>query len=422
MTITKDAPSSARTLTRRQAIYLGVLAAPIVAGVSLSAGSASAAAGSAPTIELIDAVSQSVDSGTDRPAGPEYVRYEDLYVKGDSLQAVVNRVTNRRILTLPEGTFTFRDFTEGYYDGIRIGTGKAAGCRGIVGSGRNTIIRGVANTASRDKGGSIAGNQITIASQPNAVLANFSVLGNPQNGLYFTGIVVYKCPDANVSNLYLRGASRGYSNSPPGETFGINIFNSDRATISDCEVDGRDDDGVPVGASPIGWNSCSDAKVYRTYCHDGKAGMLTFWETTNVYTEDYKCFNTASGSGQLSGHGINHEQSRGTITHVRPNLRLNGRYSQSPTANANSGIHMTLCNVDTDVPAFTVIEPVYDHGPSKTDMFCIAAYNGYTIYGRTNQCKSTPKVTRNGATLKASNHPDAGWGDKDSSQYFGVIH
>jgi hypothetical protein len=412
-------------ISRRNMLKLAAVAVPVVAGLGLSVQTASALSTPAPSIELIDAVAQSIDDGTSgspRPTGPAYVRYEDLYKPGDSFQAVINKVTDGRILTLPEGTFTFRDFTEGYYDGIRIGTGKAAGCRGLIGSGRNTIIRGLANTASRDKGGKIAGNQMTIAGQPNAVLANFSMMGGPQNGLHYTGIVVYKCPDAKLSDLYLRGASRGYSNAPPGETFGINVFNSDRTTISDCEVDGRDDGGVPVGASPIGWNTCSDAKVYRTYCHDGKSGMLTFWQTTNVYTEDYRCFSTASGSGSLSGHGINHEQSRGTITHVRPNLQLNGRYSQSSTATANSGVHMTLCNVDTDVPDFSVVEPVYDHGPSKTDMFCIAAYNGYAISGRTNKCKSIPKVVKKGLTLKPSHHPTAGWGDKDASQYFAIIH
>ncbi len=85
-----------------------------------------------------------------RPSGSGYVRWEDLYRSGDTFQAVVNKVTNNRILTLPEGTFTFRDFRNGYYDGIRVGDGTAAGCKGIVGSGRNTIIRGVANTATRD--------------------------------------------------------------------------------------------------------------------------------------------------------------------------------------------------------------------------------------------------------------------------------
>src|SRR6478736_10316682 len=74
-----------------------------------------------------------------RPSGTGYVRWEDLYRSGNSFQAVVNKVTGNRILTLPAGTFTFRDFRNGSYDGIRIGDGAAAGCRGIVGSGRNTI-------------------------------------------------------------------------------------------------------------------------------------------------------------------------------------------------------------------------------------------------------------------------------------------
>ena len=84
----------------------------------------------------------------------------------------------------------------------------------------------------------------------------------------------------------MAGASRGYSQRPPGETFGINVMRSPRVTISDCEVDGRDSAGHRVAASPIGWNNTTDAKVYRTYCHHGVAGMLTFYNVTNIYTED----------------------------------------------------------------------------------------------------------------------------------------
>src|SRR4051794_37669503 len=77
-------------------------------------------------------------AGNVRPSGPGYVRYEDLYVGGDTLQQTFNRVTGNDILTFPEGEFIFDDgFTNGYYDCIRVPTT----CGGIAGSGNGTVFR-----------------------------------------------------------------------------------------------------------------------------------------------------------------------------------------------------------------------------------------------------------------------------------------
>ena len=357
-----------------------------------------------------------------RPSGAAYQRYEDLYQSRDTLQGVINRVTNNRILTLPAGTWTFTDFRQGYFDGIRIGTGPAAGCRGLAGSGRNTIIRGAANTATRDSGGLIAGSQLTIANKTGAVLSNFTLKGSPQNGLYYHGILVFSCPDANVNNLYLQGGSRGYASSPPGETFGINVLRSNRTTIADCEIDGRDDAGNRVGCSPIGWNTATDAKVLRTYCHHGLAGMMTFWETTNIYTEDFKCYSTSSGPGNHSGAGINHEQSAGIIKHVRPQLIINGQYATTADHTASPGQHMMFANVDTDVTNIQILEPTWDKNASSSGMLCIFVPDRYTIAGSTQKIKSTMKIVKKGVTLLRSDHPQPGWGSKDPTKYFGWIH
>ena len=298
-------------------------------GRSLSRRSLLALAGAAAVTPVLGGFGQPAAAAPGRPSGAGYVRYEDLYRSGDTLQRVIEKVTGNRILTLPNGSFSIADFRNGYYSGIchrqrrRCGLSRPGGVRaghGDPGSGQHGYPPGV--------GGESCGSQISISNKQWAVLSNFTLKGGPQNGRIYDGIKVASCPDARLTWLYLKGGSRGYSQSPPGETFGINVLRSDRVKIFDSEVDGRDDSGTRVASSPIGWNYGRDAAVIRTYAHHGVAGMLTFFDTTNVYTEDYHSFSTGSGSGTKSGHGINHEQSQGLIRHIRPKLYVNGIYSR----------------------------------------------------------------------------------------------
>lgn len=386
-----------RVFNRRTAFRFAAAGVPVLAGLALPVAVAEAAT---------------------RPSGAGYSRYEDLYKSGDTLQSVLNRVTANNVLTLPEGQFTFRDFKSGYYDGIRVGTN----CKGIAGSGRNTVISGVANTATRDKGGKIAGTQLTIANKSGAVLTNFTLKGSPQNGLYYGGITVNNCADAVLSNLYLRGGSRGYSQHPPGETFGINVMRSPRVTISDTEIDGRDDGGVRVAASPIGWNNTTDAKLYRVYAHHGLCGMTSFYEVTNIYTEDYRCFSTSTGSGDMTGSGMNHEQSQGVIKHVRPQLAINGMYSGTADRTQSNGFHMSYANTRQDLTNVQVVEPVWDKNIGSTGMIVLSIRDGYTIAGQKNKIKTPPKITKSGVTLVRSDHPTSGWADKDAKKYFAWVH
>jgi hypothetical protein len=401
--VTSDLVSSPlhAVLSRRNALRLALMTVPAVAGLTI------------PTV---------ASAAPGRPSGSGYVRYEDLYRPGDDLQSVVNKVTGNRILTLPVGSFTVRDFTNGNYDGIRIGTGPAAGCRGLAGSGRDTVVSVAANTASRVKDDGFAGNQLTLAKKSGGVLTNFTLKGYQQNGHTYTGLVVNTCPDAKLSWLYLKGGSRGYSQNPPGETFGINVMSSPRVTLSDSEVDGRDDSGRRVGASPIGWNNTRDAKVYRTYCHHGVAGMMTFYNVTNIYSEDYRAFATSSGPGSLTGSGINHEQSQGTIKHVRPSLFVHGRYSGAAGASDSTGMHISLQNTKQDLTDVQILEPTWDPGPGSTGMFAFSIRDGYTIAGQRQKVVTTPTVVKNGITLRRSDHPLPGWGDKDPDRYFSWVH
>lgn len=385
---------------------------------------------------------RSQESATlERPTGPGYVRWEDIYVTGDTMQQTFNRVPldangQKQIVTFPEGLFEYNGFNEGYYEGFRIGgpDGHAGGVKGIWGSGRNTIFRPKANTANRQLPGNIAGDQFGFNRVDNAVLKNFALHGTPQNGLYYTGIKMYMSHNLEIDNLYLRGASPGYSNYPPGETFGLNIFQCTDALVQNCEIDGRDANGNRSSSSPLGWNGTGapgaagnlskNATVKNVYAHHSIAGMLTFWQTLNVYTEDYYSYSNGSGSGSLSGAGINHEESNGVIRHIRPKLYLTGYKSTEPGHTQNNSSHMTMQNTTADMTDVQVIEPEFDTSHSPTGMFCVSQYEHYTnkTTGATDKVESRPKIIYKGVQLQAKDHPAKGWGDWPRDQYFAVIH
>lgn len=400
---TPDLPLARQSLSRRSLLALaGVAAAtPVLRGFDQPA-SAAVAPG--------------------RPSGASYVRYEDLYRSGDNLQRVIEKVTGNRILTLPNGSFSIADFRHGYYAGFAIGSGAAAGCRGLAGSGRGTVLQVQANTASRRVSSESCGSQLSISNKQWAVLSNFTLKGGPQNGMNYDGIKVSGCPDARLTWLYLKGGSRGYSQRPPGESFGINVLRSDRVKVLDSEIDGRDDSGTRVTSSPIGWNYGRDAAVIRTYAHHGVAGMLTFFDTTNVYTEDYQAFSTGSGAGTKSGHGINHEQSQGLIRHIRPKLYVNGVYSRVAGSTGSNSMHFMFANTKQDVPDIEIIDPEFDKGPGSTGMMAILIADRYSVFPGGQRIRTAPSVRKNGVEFRVSHHPTSGFGDKDPARYYTWVH
>ncbi len=391
-----------------------------------------------------------------RPTGSEYVRYEDLYTSGNTLQQVINKVTvdgngKARILTLPEGVFTVSGTigTPPASASVWIGTSGngGSGCRGIVGSGRGTIIRLSADTTTADAN-KIYGNIIRIDGAADARFSNFQLQAEAQtdgsgNKTYGSGIMLRECNGAELSWLYLRGASPGFANYPPGETFGINVYRSDNVVIRDTEIDGRDLSGVRQCASSFGWNGsgtypnimfAQNAKVLRTYCHHGLAGMPTFWETQTIYTEDLWSFSTASASGNLSGHCINHEQCKGPVTHVRPRMFVFNAQSASTappsplpddTRTTNSGFHFSLFTTIDDIGATTtIIEPVWDKAYTGSGLLIMAGYDGYNGGGSggTSALVTAPTIVKNGVTLQVYNHPTSGWNTADPATRFAWLH
>lgn len=353
----------------------------------------------------------------------------DLGLSGTTnLRTLKNAVTGNKYLALPPGTYTWSDFSDVNFAGCQIGKSGATGCLGIVGSGRGqTILKMVDNSSTKagayigslfsnnlypGSGGTNETNQIVVQGggswTAGALIANLTLQGSQQPH-YYNGLRFYNCSAPLAAGLELLGASPGFNGAPPGETFGINMYQSPNATIWECDIDGRDANtaagayyaGRTVGdricASPFGWNNTSNANVYRTYVHHGYSGMPTWWITNGVYTEDLISYSTGSGTGNRSGAGFNHEDASGVIMHVRPTMKPAGtQATDDPLRTSNNGQHMTAQMSVTDAQ-ITLIEPIYDRG----------SYGVFNIYtdlpnyrGVSQKLRSWPIIVENGVTLE----------------------
>lgn len=276
-----------------------------------------------------------------RPSGPGYVRYEDLAAPGDGLREVLAKVTNQDILTLPVGTFEFDNFAQGgAAAGLRIGNDADINrVGGIIGSGRGTILRMVAGSSDKTPP-TAAGTTnpyylVHFWKQDRAVFANLTLEGTEQ-GHPYGGLRFSYCKSVEWHHVYFKGCWPGYSNFPPGETFGVNCYYSPNHYGHDNEYDGRLN-GVRACASPYGSNTTENAYLRREYAHDGFAGMFTWWETTNIFTVDVRHEDMAFQGNPRNGQGLNHEKVGGVIRHIRPKLKINRE-------SGNTGLHISLNN------------------------------------------------------------------------------
>ena len=359
-----------------------------------------------------------------RPTGADYVRWEDLYVSGDTFQAVTLKAAGK-ILTLPAGTFEFSNFANGgATNGVRLGTDSTinTACRGLVGTldesgNKLTTIRMTANTSDKVPPTSTGSTNpyylIHFWKQDRAVVKNLILegteQGHPYNGLRFS-----TCKSPTVDNVFFKGVNPGYANFPPGETFGVNMYVSDNAAIFRSEFDGRQN-GVRVCASAFGWNTASNAYVRDVYEHDGRAGMGTFWETTNIHTVGLKHYRPAFSTNPENGQGINMEKVGGTIRHIRPDLIIDRE-------GGNTGLHISLNNSTgaTGSPAFgdaTDVE-IHDikHDLTKNtngtllNAGCLSLQVSTNYHLPQGQTQTTmPTITKNGVTLTVKETSGSGF-------------
>lgn len=363
---------------------------------------AAAIGGAALAGPFLGAISRASAAVVPPPTGPDYVSYQSLAnPAGDTLLNVVHKVTGNKILTLPEGDFPIRNFTDpaGFFDGIRIPTT----CRGIIGSGRGTVLRLVGGTSTVGSNpqavGSTAGttnqcNVIQAANIPNLVLSQFTLRAENQ-GHNFHGLKITSCLNATLSDLYLKAASRGTGHSPPNETFSIGTNNSDQFKLYRTEVDCTALDNVTrVASSPIGCNNSDDIYFERVYAHHSLSGMVAFWQCSSIHTLRLRSEFNGSGPGSLSGAGINHENCTGSILHEIPTIIID-------RAGGNTGLHINLHNGRPgDNPNVSLTGVSHDPGPHSSGAFSVASYLSYKDpYGVQQTQRSFPAVRKNGVQL-----------------------
>jgi hypothetical protein len=248
----------------------------------------------------------------------DWVQWNTIAKPGENINTVLAKpALAGKILKLPAGVFEVSNFQT--TAAIHI----PANVKGIVGSGNDTIIRVKANTSTYAKSVPAQStgqtNPLNIIKmndglQPQ-ILSHFWLQGTEQGHLY-NGLSIGKSkPGSSVTNLLITGIP-GNSNTPPGETFGLNWWRSSDSVTRDVEIDGyrwtgntyaSRVKGVVVGSSGFGYNSHDRAKLYNVYVHDHSTGMPTFWQSNNAQT-----WNLKSIRNKIA---INHERSFGTVHH-----------------------------------------------------------------------------------------------------------
>lgn len=343
-----SSPALHRPLTRRRALTLG---ATLVGGALLGSGATAAAA-------------------TTRPTGSGTVRYEDLYRAGDDIRRVLAKV-GTRVLTLPEGLFEVRNFQDPA-QAIRI----PPNVRGIVGSGRGTVIRIKPRTSTfgnnRTAVPARGANQLFVLRMMDGrgqLLRNFKVEGTEQGHLY-NGVMVGRSSSPTMDGLYITGVP-GDANYPPGETVSIDVYRGSGSTILNTEVDGRRADGVRYASSPIGYNFHTGGVVRSSYVHHTRTGGggIAYYKSSDCKTYDLRSEYIGSGRGNQAGHPLNHEGST-RITHVNPTLIVNR------TTGGNTGVHVTWDN-DMFDGRLTIQNPTWDDPHAGHGRLLIQTHHPY---------------------------------------------
>ncbi|GEM_PF-5564075 len=318
---------------------------------------------------------ESVHSGYTRPTGPNTVRYEDLQAGGDTIREVLAKVPSGKLLTLPPGTFNFNGFTA---RNNQCGLTVPSTILGIAGSGIDQTIIRMTPSSSTSAGlvppqsAAPSTNQIYLMDMfngSNQLLQGFTLEGTDQGHLY--GGMFISTANATLSDLKVTGIP-GDANTPPGETFGINVYNCSGMVGERLEVSGiRTSDSVNVGAAPFGFNSASNATLTDCYFHDNWTSTFALWQSNAITTYNTRSLNNGSGSGIHSAHGINHERCY-DITHWNPTVKIN---HDAPTSNA--GYHMSMNN-DLRDGLLTVHNPTWDHDSRLTgERFIIMSFATY---------------------------------------------
>lgn len=338
-----------------------------------------------------------------QPTGPGIVRYQDLYVSGDTLSGTLARLTSPAQVSFPDGTFQMVDFADSSKYGCLI----PANCTGILGSGIGFTIFQIQAGSSTQVGQVPAQstgqtNPLYIfrtSPSPSTFTAQgFTINGtdqpvNPDTGQphAYGGFMFDHVGTLTVTDCQAIGIP-GSANSPPGETFAWNNYGCTNSTATRVETDGRNSAGVRRGASPWGNNSAVNHTWDHCYFHHSLTSMPTSWQHTGTLTSYYlRSEYNGTGSGLLSSHGINHERVSGPIRHYNPSIILDG-------VNGNSGKHMSLNSNggygdNQDVQVIDATFDVFTNGTaSPLHAGCFALAMNTTYQGGPNEQVTWPSV------------------------------
>jgi hypothetical protein len=292
-----------------------------------------------------------------RPTGEQYIRYEDLYVEGDTLQQTFNRLTEPKIVTMPAGVFeTRRPWGKApYAAGVAAPSTAYAFrppkiCRGIIGAGpgalgstEGTVIRVTPNTCrSASEGGSWF--QGGGSGSGDFILQGIHIEGTDQGmqtatdgrpGLdgkspkLFTNCFLNGFPGVVAVQDVLTTGWYGNNGAPPGETFGLQVYNCDNHVLIRVEADGRrDPEGPSFGAVGLSAGTSFGARWIDCYSHhsNAKTYAMVFYQQFNSTTVNCRCGDAASGDGVgqfgYNGGGFNQERCAG-IEHTRLDIYCN---------------------------------------------------------------------------------------------------
>jgi hypothetical protein len=280
---------------------------------------------------------------TDRPEGPGFVRYEDLYRSGDTVTAALARLGVAATVTFPAGDFYESDFDEGYLCAINVPN--KSPIRGIWGAGCGDYthtrdgtyfgIRALTSTKANQIGATANMRVLMAANCPGQSFGQFAVLGSEQ-GHVFHGFSIYQ-PNGrcSVTDVLVAGWS-GTGNAPPAETSGFTIIDGPRKFdhhMMRVEADGRRPDGLRYGAGPLGGQNLDGTLWEDCYAHDCLASQFGFFQSRRGVLNRCHSENNGTGPGSRSGQGFNFEACDGFV--------LNDPVIYVDRTDGNTGVHIT---------------------------------------------------------------------------------
>lgn len=284
---------------------------------------------------------------TERPNGPDIVRYESLQNRSTLTATLAQAPYGEQVALLP-GDYTFRDFSwegNGTLDGVTL----RASLGGVRGSGVGRTVFSMVPLSSTRKSDvptrDGTTNQLSLmrAGGDGTTLTGFTLEATPQGHVY-NGLRIQDATALRVSDVRVVGVP-GNDSIPPGETFGINDYRTSGSVYSHVEVD-----GAGVGASGFGANNSTDVTIEHSYFHGERHSMgATFWQTRDVTITD----SIGSDNGWA---GFNFERVSGAVRLARCVTSGNGHGDIRIASDRGSAKYTIVDPVFTG-PYFTIVYP-----------------------------------------------------------------